>query len=64
MLGIDLIVPIALKDFVGSRGGILRAFRESLKTYHEVWFPITLCVFIVPNSGTFAEFPHSIERRC
>ncbi len=35
VLGIDLIVTVALQNFVGSCGGVLRAFGKSLKTHHS-----------------------------
>ena len=34
MLGIDLVLAVALQDFVGAGGGILRAFRKAFKAHH------------------------------
>ena len=35
MLGINLIMTVALQDFVGTGGGVLRAFGKTFKTHHS-----------------------------
>src|SRR5581483_6868829 len=36
VFGIHLIMPVALQDFVGAGGGVLRTLSESIKTHHRL----------------------------